>query len=36
MTIFYLIRHGENDLLGKRLPGWMPGVHLNEIGRAHV
>ncbi len=36
MTTFYLIRHGENDLLGKRLPGWMPGVHLNERGRAQA
>ena len=36
MTIFYLIRHGENDLLGKRLPGWMPGVHLNERGLAQA
>jgi probable phosphomutase (TIGR03848 family) len=32
MTTLYLIRHGANDLLGKRLPGWMPGVHLNALG----
>lgn len=36
MTTFYLVRHGENDLLGKRLPGWMPGVHLNPRGRAQA
>ncbi len=36
MTTFYLIRHGENNLLGKRLPGWMPGVHLNERGLAQA
>ncbi len=36
MTLVYLIRHGENDMIGKRLAGWMPGVHLNERGRAQA
>ncbi len=27
-----LIRHAENDWVGKRLAGWTPGVHLNERG----
>jgi probable phosphomutase (TIGR03848 family) len=36
MTVIYLIRHGENNLLGKRLPGWMPGVHLNARGKAQA
>ena len=33
MPIFLLIRHGENDFVGKRLAGRLPGVHLNEKGR---
>ena len=34
MTIFFLVRHGENDWVKKnRLAGWLPGVHLNENGR---
>jgi probable phosphoglycerate mutase len=28
-----LIRHASNDWLDKRLPGWAPGVHLDELGR---
>jgi probable phosphoglycerate mutase len=36
MTIIYLIRHGDNELLGKRMPGWMPDVHLNQEGRAQA
>ncbi len=32
MTIFLFIRHGENDFVGKRLAGHLPGVHLNEKG----
>ena len=36
MTTFYLIRHGENDWIGRRLPGWSPGLHLNERGRAQA
>ena len=33
MTTLLLIRHGENNFVGKRLAGWLPGVHLNEKGR---
>jgi probable phosphomutase (TIGR03848 family) len=33
MAIFLLIRHGENDFVGKRLAGHLPGIHLNEKGR---
>ncbi len=33
MTTILLIRHGENDAVGKRLMGRLPGVHLNENGR---
>ena len=33
MAIFYLIRHGHNDLLGEKLAGRIPGVHLNQAGR---
>ena len=33
MTALLLIRHGENDYVGKRLAGRLPGVHLNEKGR---
>jgi broad specificity phosphatase PhoE len=33
MTTFLLVRHASHGLLGKRLAGRMPGVHLNHIGR---
>ncbi len=33
MTTFYLIRHGENDLVGHAIAGRRPGIHLNERGR---
>jgi probable phosphoglycerate mutase len=33
MTIIYLIRHGDTDYVGRRLAGWLPGIHLNERGR---
>jgi probable phosphoglycerate mutase len=36
MTTFLLIRHGENDWVGRRLPGWTPGLHLNANGRAQA
>jgi probable phosphomutase (TIGR03848 family) len=38
MTIIYLIRHGENDFIGKnhKLAGWLPGVHLNDRGRTQA
>ena len=32
MTIILLIRHGENDWVGKKLAGRLPGVHLNQNG----
>ncbi len=37
MTTILLIRHGENDYVKKhRLAGRLPGVHLNEHGRAQA
>lgn len=33
MALILLIRHGENDWVGKRLAGRTPGVHLNDNGR---
>ena len=33
MPVFFMIRHGTNDFVGKRLAGRLPGVHLNEHGR---
>lgn len=34
MTTLFLIRHGENDFIKQnRLPGRLPGIHLNERGR---
>ncbi|MGD8455987.1 MAG: histidine phosphatase family protein [Anaerolineales bacterium] len=37
MPIVMLIRHGENDYVKKaRLAGRIPGVHLNEKGRAQA
>lgn len=36
MAILLLIRHAENDYLGKRLAGRLPGIHLNEAGRRHA
>lgn len=37
MTTLLLIRHGTNDLLRDgRLGGRMPGIHLNEEGKAEV
>lgn len=35
MTTFLLIRHAENDWIGRRLPGWSE-VHLNDRGRAQA
>lgn len=32
MSIILLIRHGENDWVGKKLAGHLPGVHLNQNG----
>ena len=36
MAIFLLVRHGQNDLVGKKLAGRLPGVHLNEQGQAQA
>ena len=37
MTLFYLIRHGQNDWVGThRLAGRTPGVHLNDKGQAQA
>ena len=33
MTTLFLIRHGDNAFVGKKLAGWTPGVHLNDKGR---
>ncbi len=33
MPVILLIRHGENNFVGKRLAGRLPGVHLNDVGR---
>lgn len=33
MAVFYLIRHGETDAVGRFLAGRTPGVHLNATGR---
>jgi probable phosphoglycerate mutase len=36
MMNLLLIRHADNDWVGKRLAGWTPKVHLNEKGRAQA
>jgi probable phosphoglycerate mutase len=37
MTLIYLIRHGENEYVGKgKLAGWLPGIHLNDKGIAQA
>jgi probable phosphomutase (TIGR03848 family) len=37
MTTLLLIRHGENDFLKKnKMPGRLPGIHLNARGRAQA
>ncbi len=36
MATLLLIRHAENDYLGRRLAGRLPGVHLNPTGCAHA
>lgn len=36
MTTLLLVRHGHTDAAGKRLTGWAPGVHLNDLGRAEA
>jgi len=36
MSVFLLIRHALNPAIGNFLPGRMPGVHLNEEGKAQA
>jgi probable phosphoglycerate mutase len=37
MTTFYLIRHGQNEYVARgKLAGRLPGVHLDERGRAQA
>ena len=36
MMNLLLIRHAQNDWVGKKLAGWTPGVHLNEEGCAQA
>ena len=33
MALIHLVRHGENDFVGKRLAGKLPGIELNLRGR---
>ncbi len=33
MTLLLLVRHGHTDVAGRRLTGWLPGVHLSDRGR---
>jgi probable phosphoglycerate mutase len=35
-TTLYLVRHGDNDTVGKRVAGRSPGVRLNAVGRAQA
>src|SRR5689334_17035995 len=32
MALFYLVRHGTNDVLGKALAARLPNIHLNAQG----
>ena len=36
MTSFLLIRHGLTDAIGRSITGRLPGVHLNDEGRAQA
>lgn len=36
MTDFFFVRHGVTEHTGKRLSGWMPGLHLTDEGRAQA
>jgi probable phosphomutase (TIGR03848 family) len=36
MTTILLVRHGQNDMVGKKLAGRLPGVNLNEQGEAQA
>ena len=33
MTTLVLIRHGRTDWADKKLAGWLPDVHLNDLGK---
>ena len=36
-TTLFLIRHGLTDYVtARRMPGWRPGIHLNDEGRAQA
>jgi broad specificity phosphatase PhoE len=36
MAFFYLVRHGQNDFLGKALAARLPDINLNAQGRAEA
>lgn len=36
MTTVLLVRHGATDVIGHRITGRLPGVHLNDVGRKQV
>lgn len=36
LTNLLLIRHAQNDWVGKKLAGWTPDIHLNDEGRAQA
>ncbi|MGB0383576.1 MAG: MSMEG_4193 family putative phosphomutase [Ardenticatenaceae bacterium] len=36
MKRIILVRHGQNSMVGKRLAGWLPGVHLNDVGKSQA
>lgn len=36
MTTLLLIRHADNDFTGKRLPGRLPDIHLNDKGHTQA
>ncbi len=36
MTTIYLVRHGLTDYIGKCICGYLPGVHLNDTGKAQA
>ena len=36
MAVFLLVRHGLNDMVGVKLAGRLPGVHLNGVGKGQA
>jgi probable phosphoglycerate mutase len=36
MAIILMVRHGQNDMVGKKLAGRLPDIHLNETGRTQA